>query len=424
MTKRMLVLFWVLALASAFAQLQPRGIIVNPTPPQDLQVRVWVDKDPNKQGNPVYAFGESIRISVQVTQQAYVYLFGVRSTGEIDLVLPNQLDQNNQLAAGELRTFPPQGANYQFQIGPPAGQDRVLAVVSRVPLNLSDIADIQSGNVRIQGADNLARALAIVVTPVPRNDWVTNEAFYFAGQVIAPVPTTGTLVVNSRPAGAEVLVNGSSVGNSPLSIDLQAGNYTVELRRSGFNSFRTTVSIQGGQTVQINQALVAVPPPTGTLAVTSNPSGAQVLVDGRFRGNTPLVINLNTGNYTVELRRSGFNSFRTTVSIQGGRQTPLNAVLTAVAPPPPSPTPPVVVPNPGPDAPSGAFTYFCTGGRLSVTYRGNQVTIFYDGANRLLNLTRNNPTFLYTDGTYTWDVSGNQGRLSVRGQLADTCTAR
>ncbi|MCS7069705.1 MAG: PEGA domain-containing protein, partial [Meiothermus sp.] len=42
----------------AMAQLRPQAIIVNPNPPTDLQVRVWVDKDPGKTGNPVYQFGE------------------------------------------------------------------------------------------------------------------------------------------------------------------------------------------------------------------------------------------------------------------------------------------------------------------------------------------------------------------------------
>jgi len=60
-----------LAGALAAPQLSPQGIIVNPVP-TDLQVRVWVDKDPSKTGNPVYQIGERIQVSVQVNQDAYV----------------------------------------------------------------------------------------------------------------------------------------------------------------------------------------------------------------------------------------------------------------------------------------------------------------------------------------------------------------
>lgn len=407
--RKILLVLGLLMVALGYAQpLQPKGIIVNPTPPQDLQLRVWVDKDPNKVGNPVYQFGENIQISVQVSQTAYVYLFSVRATGEISGILPNAYEQNNLLEAGEVRTFPDPYANYTFKISPPAGQDRVLAVASRNPLDVSQIINIQTGEALISGTDNLARSLSIVVTPVPRQDWVSNEAFYFAGQI-----TTGTLVVNSQPAGAEVLINGQSIGTTPLSINLNAGNYSVELRRPGYNNLRTTASIQAGRTVTLSPTMVLTPPPQGTLRVNSNPSGSQVLINGRVVGNTPLTIKLNSGSYAVEIRRSGFTTYKSTIVVSTGASVRLDATLT--------PENPVIVPNPGPKPPTGQLVYVCRGGRLVVNYSGNQVSIFYDGANRVLNLVRTNPNLVYENAPYTWEISGRSGRISVNGQLADTC---
>ncbi|WP_119358662.1 hypothetical protein [Meiothermus granaticius] len=78
-----------------------------------------------------------------------------------------------------------------------------------------------------------------------------------------------------------------------------------------------------------------------------------------------------------------------------------------------------VVPPPS----SGSFTYMCRGGRLSVSYLGNnQVSIFYNGANHTLTLTRTSPRYAYTDGTYTWEASGRSATLFVRGTMADTCS--
>ncbi|MBF6596195.1 MAG: hypothetical protein IVW51_17350 [Thermaceae bacterium] len=72
---------------------------------------------------------------------------------------------------------------------------------------------------------------------------------------------------------------------------------------------------------------------------------------------------------------------------------------------------------------SGAYTYVCRGGRLSVSYLGNnQVSIFYDGADRLLTLTRTTPRYTYSNGTYAWEASGRSGTLYVRGQVADSCS--
>lgn len=411
--KKIIGILGLALLSSALAQpLRPQSIIVNPTPPQDLQVRVWVDKDPNKTGNPVYQFGENIQISVQVTQQAYVYLFSVRATGEISGILPNAFEQQTLLRAGEIRTFPGPGARYTFTVDAPAGQDRVLAVASRRPLNVSEIVNIQTGEALIRGESNLARALSIVVTPIPTNDWVADEAYYIAGQLLPPPPTTGTLSVSSIPSGAQALINGSVVGNTPLSIELQPGNYNLELRRSGYNTLRTPFTIQAGQVTQLNLPLIATPPPTGVLAVDSNPRGAQVLINGRVVGNTPLNITLNPGIYTVELRRSGFSPFRTNVTIQAGRTSRVSVNLVSIAPPP-QPVQPVQPVRP----PSGSFTYTCQGGTLVVNYiSSNQVRLFYDGAFQTLPLVRSGAELVYSNNIYTWEI-GQLGRLTVQGQV-------
>lgn len=407
MNRILALLLLVLSFASAQG-LMPKSIIINPNPPADLQVQVWVDKDPSGTGNPVYQFGEYIRISVRVTQDAYVYLFSVRATGEISGILPNSFEQDNFTPAGVVRTFPAPGAQYAFQVDPPAGQDRVLAVASRQPLDISQILDIQSGRGLVQGVDNLARSLSIVVTPIPTQDWVSDEAYYIAGNYTPPPPppVTGTLAVNSNVSGAQVLVNGRAVGNTPINITLNAGTYTLEVRRAGYNPYRVSVNIQAGRTTQIYAQLVPTPPPTGTLVVNSNVAGAQVLVNGRQVGFTPVNVSLNAGNYTLEVRRAGYNPYRASVNIQPGRTTQIYANLSAIPQPQPQPVP-VPVPNP-----TGTITYVCTGGRLVVNYvNNNLVRVFYDDAFQDLGLVSNGT---YSNGTYTWQLPGT---FSVRGQV-------
>lgn len=318
-------------LALAAPELSPQGIIVNPVP-TDLQVRTWVNKDPGKTGNPVYQIGERIQVSVQVNQDAYVYLFSVKSTGEIGLILPNAFDQNNFLRAGETRTFPPAtGARYTLDVGGPEGQDRVLAVASRQALSLSQIANIQTGQVNVQGADNLARALSIVVTPLPQQDWVSNVAFFIVGRAAVtpspqPQPGTGTLSVNSTPSGAQVLIEGRVVGNTPLNLVLRPGRVDVELRLGGYQTFRTSAQIRPGETTVVNANLTPVVQ-NGLLQINSNPQGAQVLLNGRVVGNTPLNLTVQPGRYDIELRLGGYQGFRTSVTVGNGQTVPVNANL-------------------------------------------------------------------------------------------------
>jgi Domain of unknown function (DUF4384) len=203
-------------ISNAFAQstpvVRPQAIIVNPVETQ-LQTTVSVDRGNN---NPVYNIGERIKISVSVNQDAYVYVFSIHSDGVIDLILPNRLSGGNQfLRANETRTFPPAGANYQLTVDGPGGQDKILAVASKRQLNLNEITSFKSNqpfaNVTVQGQDNLARALAVVVTPVPSTDWVTSYTqFQVRGGgltntpapqpvVVAPAPQPTVIVVSPQP---------------------------------------------------------------------------------------------------------------------------------------------------------------------------------------------------------------------------------
>ncbi|PZA05789.1 MULTISPECIES: PEGA domain-containing protein [unclassified Meiothermus] len=333
-------------LALAQPRITPQGIIVNPVP-TDLQVKTWVDKDPGKTGNSSYRIGENIAIYAQVNQDAYVYLFNINADGKIDLILPNSFSRDNFLRAGETRRFPPQGANYQFTISGPEGQDQVLAVASKQPLSLSDIADVERGQVRVQGAENLARALSIVVTPIPQQSWVSDVATYWVGRVAAqpplptpqpqpsprptppapPAPSSATLNVNSTPQGAQVIVNGQVVGQTPLSISIRPGRSEVEVRLRGYTPYLTTVQPRPGESVNVF-ATLQPEVRNGTLLVNSNVGGAEVWINGARSGRTPLQLSLREGTYEVVVRAGGYNEFRTNVRIEADRTVRVDARLT------------------------------------------------------------------------------------------------
>lgn len=324
----MRTLLWMaLALGAALAQkITPQGILINPVP-TDLQVRVWVDKDPAKRGDAVYRIGEPIYIYVNVNQDAYVYLFNINADGKIDPILPNAYERNNLLRAGETRRFPPEGARYRYTITGPEGEDKILAVASRRPLALGEILNVEANRVKVQGAEGLARALSIVIEPLPDKDWVTDVARYYVGRVVAPPPVAAAvLVVDSRPSGAEVYLDGRLQGRTPLSLSVTPGRHEVELRLAGYRSYRVTVNPKPGDRVQIFAQLVAEVQ-EGTLVVDSSPPGAEVYVDGGLKGRTPLRLSLKEGTYQVELRLAGYEPYRAAVRVGEGEETRLSVNL-------------------------------------------------------------------------------------------------
>ncbi len=99
--------------------------------------------------------------------------------------------------------------------------------------------------------------------------------------------------------------------------------------------------------------LAAVKAKIGTLVVTANVAGAEVLVDGQRVGEAPLVdpIFVEPGKRTVRVRLEGFASWEKELDVTAGQEVPLDVTLekpapiptatatvsaTATAPPPPN----------------------------------------------------------------------------------------
>lgn len=174
------------------AKITAQSIIVNPVV-TELKVDVWTNKDATGNANPVYQKGEAISVGVKVNRDAYVYLFNVNADGAIDLFFPNGYEESNFVKAGTTRTLPGQGAKYTLNIGGPDGQDKLLALASLKALTLDDIAkfvgDQGFAQVGVKGQENLAKALSIVVNPLPANSWVTDVANFRVTGTQATTPT-------------------------------------------------------------------------------------------------------------------------------------------------------------------------------------------------------------------------------------------
>lgn len=67
-----------------------------------------------------------------------------------------------------------------------------------------------------------------------------------------PVTTTGSLVVETRPAGARVFVDGASVGVTPLSVlTMSAGAHQVRIELTGYMPIITTTTIEAGARARV-----------------------------------------------------------------------------------------------------------------------------------------------------------------------------
>jgi hypothetical protein len=63
-------------------------------------------------------------------------------------------------------------------------------------------------------------------------------------------------MVDSRPAGARVFVDGRLVGTTPLLLDtVSAGEHAVRLEMDGFSTWSTTTRVMGGERNRVSGSL-------------------------------------------------------------------------------------------------------------------------------------------------------------------------
>jgi hypothetical protein len=175
-----------------------------------------------------------------------------------------------------------------------------------------------------------------------------------------PTPASGSIFVTSTPSGANIYLDNSYKGLTPLTIDaVPNGNHTIVLRLDGYEESSRTISINGNSpviTIALNPLPTSTPTETstlqptatgtiqpgqpvpvpsegyGSLSITTSPPGATVYVDGEMKGVTPATIpGLAAGKHSILLNLTGYSPLNTTIAINAGKTAEYSTGLSASA---------------------------------------------------------------------------------------------
>ena len=120
----------------------------------------------------------------------------------------------------------------------------------------------------------------------------------------------GSLTIDSEPPGAVVYINGAKRGVTRLDLpDLPAAEYTVTLEMENYQPVRKRIELLPDENLRISLNLVEKPR-HGSLTVRSRPEGADVLLNGVYKGTTPLKLaKVPVGEYDVTLKKKGYKAY-------------------------------------------------------------------------------------------------------------------
>jgi len=134
--------------------------------------------------------------------------------------------------------------------------------------------------------------------------------------------------ISSEPAGARILSGDEQVGETPATIELLEGTHQISIVHDGFSAWDGTIVAEPN----VDQAilLIRLQPANAKLLVNSIPRGANVTVNGRYRGQSPITLDLAPGiNYDIGLSKAGYGMSSRKVRLEAAASDSITVDLTA-----------------------------------------------------------------------------------------------
>lgn len=127
--------------------------------------------------------------------------------------------------------------------------------------------------------------------------------------------------------GADIWINGEKKGTTNWTGRLSTGTYLFEARKAGHKTTSLTKNIASTPSYQIYN-LDEPTAITSGVVVTSSPAMAEVSVDGKVVGRTPISLdNLLVGDHTIVITKDGYAKHTESIKLAQGKSLEINVSL-------------------------------------------------------------------------------------------------
>ncbi len=143
---------------------------------------------------------------------------------------------------------------------------------------------------------------------------ITCEAMKERNVEIQLEPLSAAVMLISDPPGSIVTKDGAQIGQTPTILrDCPLGKHAATLSKAGFVSQEIQWTVEDSRPMKQTGRLASN---IGELSVDSSPKGADVTVDGKFIGKTPVSERFEPGVKELVVRLSGHSVFEQKVTVE------------------------------------------------------------------------------------------------------------
>ncbi len=138
-------------------------------------------------------------------------------------------------------------------------------------------------------------------------------------------PADGNLAVKTEPSGANVMVGEKFIGQTPLTIGLSPDkDHVLQFSKAGYEKVSRTVRVPSAGSQHMS---VQLKPREGIIDLSVEPAGTELLVNGKSFGTAPTQLRMIAVKQTLEFRKKGYRSYRTSITPQPGFPQQLQVIL-------------------------------------------------------------------------------------------------
>ena len=142
------------------------------------------------------------------------------------------------------------------------------------------------------------------------------------------VPRWAEVTVQSEPPGAKIYAGSEELGETPGVIELLEGSHQLSVVLDGYKAWDGSVSVEPD--TERTLPLIELEKADASLLVETIPRGANVTVDGRYRGQSPLTLDLAPGiDYEIGLSKAGYGMATRQVRLQSAARENITVDLSA-----------------------------------------------------------------------------------------------